>query len=110
LADVEDDWLSRRIDAIVINGRDNVAVAVRELEPNSTVRLDAGGKMVCRKVGQRIPAGHKFALASIQKGGDVIKYGEVIGKASAPIQVGYHVHVHNVASQRGRGDLKTKEA
>ncbi|MCK4789806.1 MAG: hypothetical protein KAV87_39060, partial [Desulfobacteraceae bacterium] len=29
----------------------------------------------------------------------------VIGKASQDIQVGHHVHVHNVESFRGRGDL-----
>jgi hypothetical protein len=35
----------------------------------------------------------------------VIKYGSSIGVASAPIAAGSHVHTHNVASTRGRGDL-----
>ncbi len=38
-------------------------------------------------------------------GEEVRKYGEVIGLANAPISPGDHVHVHNVESQRGRGDL-----
>ena len=35
----------------------------------------------------------------------MIKYGSPIGTASAVIAAGAHVHTHNVASSRGRGDL-----
>jgi hypothetical protein len=35
----------------------------------------------------------------------VIKYGSPIGSASQAIAAGAHVHTHNVASTRGRGDL-----
>jgi len=52
-----------------------------------------------------IRLGHKIALRTIQKGEDIIKYGEVIGRATEMIGVGRHVHVHNVESLRGRGDL-----
>ncbi len=41
----------------------------------------------------------------IPVGDGVIKYGEIIGRATCDIDVGDHVHVHNVESQRGRGDL-----
>jgi altronate dehydratase small subunit len=33
------------------------------------------------------------------------KYGQMIGRASAAIAAGEHVHVHNVEGVRGRGDL-----
>ena len=49
-----------------------------------------------------IPMGHKFALQDIEKGTDVMKYGEPIGYATAPIARGEHVHVHNVASHRAK--------
>ena len=53
-----------------------------------------------------IPYGHKIAVCPIRKGEPIIKYGEEIGLASTPIKVGEHVHVHNVESNRGRGDRK----
>jgi SAF domain len=34
----------------------------------------------------------------------VVKYGNPIGTATSEIAAGAHVHVHNVASTRGRGD------
>ncbi len=51
-----------------------------------------------------IPFGFKVAIAPIPKGGDIIKYGEAIGKASCDIMIGDCVHVHNVEGKRGRGD------
>ncbi len=45
-----------------------------------------------------IPAGHKFALRDIPKGEYVIKYGEIIGRASQNITKGEWVHTHNVQS------------
>ena len=38
-------------------------------------------------------------------GEPVVKYGSPIGTASADIAAGSHVHTHNLASTRGRGDL-----
>lgn len=52
-----------------------------------------------------IPRGHKIALSPVAPGQRVLKYGHAIGVASRPIETGEHVHVHNVESQRGRGDL-----
>jgi altronate hydrolase len=44
-----------------------------------------------------IPAGHKVAVRAIAEGAPVHKYGEVIGIAWSDIEVGAHVHVHNLA-------------
>jgi altronate dehydratase small subunit len=52
-----------------------------------------------------IPYGHKIAAAPITKGAKIVKYGEVIGAATLDIKKGEHVHVHNMESLRGRGDL-----
>jgi len=43
-----------------------------------------------------IPAGHKLALASIEKGAKLIKYGQPIGEAIIRIRAGDWVHGHNV--------------
>ena len=87
--------------ALAITGRDNVATALVRLELGQ--RLSLGDHAVV--VQQVIPAGHKVALTDIPTGGSVIKYGAPIGTATAPIPSGAHVHTHNVASRRGRGDL-----
>ena len=87
--------------AIVISVRDNVATALQALEPGST--LDVEGRRI--EVRDRIPAGHKVAIARIASGEQVVKYGSAIGTASADIASGAHVHTHNLASARGRGDL-----
>ena len=44
-----------------------------------------------------VPAGHKVALRDIPPGGQVRKYGQVIGVATGPIAAGEHVHTHNLA-------------
>ena len=87
--------------ALVISDRDNVATALEALEPGR--RLDFGARSIV--VAERIPSGHKVALEHIAAGTPVVKYGNPIGTATAQIEPGKHVHVHNVASTRGRGDL-----
>jgi altronate hydrolase len=47
-------------------------------------------------VKQDIPAGHKLAIRQHQPGDLVYKFGWPIGQASQLIEVGEHVHVHNV--------------
>jgi altronate dehydratase small subunit len=52
-----------------------------------------------------IPFGHKVCIAEMPKAAVVTKYGQVIGRASKSIKLGEHMHVHNVESNRARGDL-----
>jgi len=91
--------------AIVINKMDSVATSITDIEAGSTVHVKSGSEITV-KVRQSIPFGHKFALGKIEEGDSVIKYGEVIGRATQTIEKGDHVHVHNVESMRGRGDLE----
>ena len=86
---------------LVISGADNVATALEPLDPGRIV--DLGGFTVT--IAEAIPRGHKVALRAIPAGERVIKYGSPIGSASTDIAAGTHVHTHNVASARGRGDL-----
>ena len=85
---------------IVISQRDNVATALEPLDTGR--RLEIGAGVLVR---ERIPTGHKVALRPIAAGEAVIKYGSPIGTARIAIDAGQHVHVHNVDSDRGRGDL-----
>ena len=88
--------------------KDNVATAIADIESGEEIDVEIGKPKKKVKVKQDIAFGHKFALSDIAKESDVIKYGEIIGKATADIGGGMHVHVHNVESLRGRGDLVEK--
>lgn len=77
-----------------IHPDDTVAVA---LEPLSAGVVTPQGVTLKND----IPQGHKFALADIAEGDEVIKYGNVIGIAKAAIAKGEHVHVQNLKTSLG---------
>jgi altronate dehydratase len=87
--------------ALVISASDNVATALESLEAGATIAV---GDLTVGVL-DAIPRGHKVAIRAIGAGDAVVKYGSAIGTASADIPAGAHVHVHNLASGRGRGDL-----
>jgi len=89
---------------LVISERDNVATALEPLDAGRTIRVAA----VSLTLVDAVPRGHKVALRAIGAGEAVVKYGSPIGTASADIAPGAHVHTHNVASTRGRGDLRAR--
>ena len=67
---------------------DNVVVAVDQIAPGSAAAGAAAR--------ERIPRGHKMAVAAIQPNEPVRKYGQIIGFASKSIVPGDWVHEHNV--------------
>jgi altronate hydrolase len=87
--------------ALVISDRDNVATALVPLEAGRELEL---GDLAVTTI-EPIASGHKVALRTIRAGEAVVKYGSPIGVATMEIAAGAHVHTHNVASGRGRGDL-----
>jgi altronate dehydratase small subunit len=91
---------------VVLNSRDNVATALVSLRAGDILELEAGGETRTVKLTGDVPFGHKFSLFEIEPDSPVIKYGEVIGLANAMINTGDYVHIHNLVSARGRGDLK----
>lgn len=90
-----------QVPALVISPRDNVATALEPLDAGRVIHL--GGEAIT--VAEATPRGHKIALRMIRAGEAVLKYGSSIGTATSDIPAGAHVHTHNVASGRGRGDL-----
>ncbi len=96
--------------AVVIDRRDNVATALADLNAGDEIRVLAGESVLTMRIRSAVPFGHKFSLYDLEVGSAVVKYGETIGTATAAIRAGDHVHVHNVASRRGRGDLSLREA
>ena len=91
--------------AIMMNEKDNVATLLTDADKNDVVQVRVREKLTEVRVQGKIQFGHKFAIREINKGENVIKYGEPIGQATQDIEEGQHVHVHNVESLRARGDL-----
>ncbi len=89
---------------LLIDEADNVATALVALAAGSTISIDRGGVTRSIVLSEDIPSGHKFALDPLAQGDPVRKYGVVIARATSAIGLGQHVHVHNVESNRGRGD------
>lgn len=77
---------------IRLHADDDVAVAMRPLEPGEQVAGARGAILVS----ERIPQGHKVALGNIAAGDAVRKFGWPIGRATRPIRQGSHVHTHNL--------------
>jgi altronate dehydratase small subunit len=89
--------------AIVLHNTDNVATLIDQATAGDSAELtgEASSRIEIRA---DIPYGHKCAIVALAKGDDILKYGQVIGRATADIAVGDHVHVHNVEALRARGD------
>jgi altronate dehydratase small subunit len=87
--------------ALLMAGDDDVAVALVDIEADTPVSFGSGRVVLALEA---IPQGHKLAVRDIGAGEQVRKYGVPIGRATAAIDVGRHVHVHNVESRRLRGD------
>lgn len=75
-----------------LNPIDEVAVALQDIKAGE--QLEVEGQVLTAK--DDISHGHKIALTAIAKGQPVVKYGFPIGKATADIAVGEHVHIHNM--------------
>jgi altronate dehydratase small subunit len=88
--------------AIQIDGRDNVATVTSEVKRGEAVKVlsPEGEVLVKPKVVGDVPFGHKIALGALEKGEEIVKYGEVIGVASDAIGLGAWVHTHNVESAK----------
>ena len=80
---------------------DNVIVAVDQIAP--------GFRAADTNAAERIPRGHKMAVAPIARDEPVRKYGQIIGFASKPIAPGEWVHEHNVTMHDFARDYRFAE-
>lgn len=93
--------------ALKVNDLDNVAtIFANSLTAGTEVELcDKKGRIERMTLLSDIPYGHKIALTNLAPGDPVLKYGESIGAITHAVRKGEHVHIHNMDSLRGRGDL-----
>lgn len=64
---------------------DNVVIALDDLAAGTQGAI------------QRVPKSHKLSACDIPQGADVVRYGQIIGRADVPIAAGSHVHDHNMS-------------
>lgn len=95
------------LNAMIIDSRDNVAVAIEPIAKGDTVTYVSEGSEKSLTSLQDITIYHKLAVRDIKKDEPIVKYGEHIGVATCDIKAGEHVHVHNV--QGHRENLEEKE-
>ncbi len=79
---------------LLVHPKDNCVIATRALAAGETVLID--GQPVL--LPQDIMIGHKVARTLIPEGSKVLRYGAIIGTASARITIGAHIHTHNLES------------
>lgn len=91
--------------ALLLDKKDNVATILKDLKKGTKILVNMDKtKLVEVTLKEDILMGHKFAICDINQKDKVFKYGEAIGRASTDIKIGSWVHVHNLESNRGRGD------
>ena len=86
--------MEKEITAFQIDLQDNVATMLSEAKAGEQVRLIGDCHEAGLAAATDIPTGHKIALKDIRAGEDIVKYGVVIGRATADIPKGSWVHLH----------------
>ena len=74
---------------IKLNEKDNIGIATMDIPKNVDTNLNITSK-------DSIPYGHKISLKKINKGEYVYRYGQIIGITQCEIDIGKHVHSHNL--------------
>ena len=88
----------------IVHDKDDLVgvVVVEDVTPGNALSgwLMATDETLNLKALDAVPLGHKIALRDIKRDETVLKYGHDVGRASADIAQGRHVHVHNLKTKR----------
>ena len=76
---------------IKLSDQDNISVSPMDIPENVSIDIHN------LKTNTKIPQGHKISTKEIKKGEKIFKYGQIIGEATTNINIGEHVHNHNLA-------------
>ncbi|MXN90073.1 altronate dehydratase [Flavobacterium sp. Sd200] len=90
--------------ALKVNPKDNVAVALVNLNKGENVAVDN----VKYNILNTIQAKHKFALQNLTAGDEIIMYGILVGKANTFIGKGDVITTQNVVHQSAKVTSKTE--
>ena len=84
---------------LFLHDRDEIAVARQHVPEGFQFQVPGSGEMVITR--EPIEFGHKVSVKKIASGSPVRKFGQIIGFATAEIEAGSWVHLHNL----GMGEL-----
>ncbi len=90
-------------DIIIHDEKDNVGVVVIEkitTNQDCNCWIMENDKSTTIQSKNEIPLGHKIAMADLNVGDTILKYGHDIVKVVKSIKKGEHVHVHNVKTKK----------
>ncbi len=79
--------------AIIIHEKDNVAVVLEDIQQGQPVVIENHEPF---ETISDISYSHKVLLENVGSGGDIVKYGEVIGQAKGDLNKGEWIHTHNM--------------
>lgn len=98
VADISNNNPENAASAVSLHDGDDVGVMVSDgrMGMTCTVAL-ADGSALELTLASDVPFGHKLALRDLSEAEPVTKYGVPIGRATAAIPAGTHVHIHNLA-------------
>lgn len=80
---------AQAVRVVRLHESDNLVVAVDPIAPGAQIH-----GVTAR---ERVPRGHKMAIAAISAGDPILKFGQIIGFASRPVEAGEWLHEHNVS-------------
>lgn len=86
------------VNALLMDAKDNVVTCVKDVPSGGEVIYQKDGEQHTLKARQDIPACHKVALKALAEGEEVLKYGELIGRADCAIEAGGLVDHRNIHS------------
>ena len=86
------------INGLLMDLKDNVVTCVAAVPAGGQVVYRKGDDICSLMAAEEIPYCHKIALVDLEEGEDVIKYGELIGKTTQPVQKGRWVSHNNICS------------
>ena len=86
------------INALLMDERDNVVTCVAAVPKGDQIVYQKNGEICTLTAQDDIPCCHKAALEDLPQGAQVLKYGEMIGQATAPIAKGHWVGHENIVS------------
>ena len=87
-----------------LHAQDNVAIVLSDFAHGDTCTVPSITAL------DDIPAGHKVACRNIENGASIIKYGQVIGRATCAIETGRHVHCHNMTMHARSDKIDASDA
>lgn len=90
-----------KINAILLNEKDNVVTLFKDVKEGDDVEFQQAGDILKVVALQDTPAFHKIAILNIDLQAPIFKYGEMIGFTKKSIRIGEHVHTHNLSSKGG---------